>query len=244
MLINLADVLLFLVGCYTTLSAICPTDWQRYGESCYFLVTQPMNWYDANDTCFKSHATLAVPNSQTEQTFIWEMFLEFFNATTPTYSLWIGCNIIEEEGNWQHCPLRESNAYENWNDGEPDDNDQTDCVAMKKFIQGKWAEKICTKIQYAVCELPVFTTTPVFCLQTGFNGCFESQCMLSHAMKELRAEGVMSCGKACRSEPRCRSFNLLEKGRGEMVCQLNNATRHEVADGDMEAKDNCYFFDL
>ena len=120
MLINLADVLLFLVGCYTTLAAICPTDWQRYGESCYFLITQPMNWYDANDTCFKSHATLAVPNSQTEQTFIWEMFLEFFNATTPTKGLWIGCNDIQEAGKWQHCPLKdESDVYQNWEEGRP-----------------------------------------------------------------------------------------------------------------------------
>ena len=79
----------------------------------------------------------------------------------------------------------------------------------------------------------------------GHDGRIKSQCLVGHVMKELRADGVVSCGKACRSEPRCRSFNLLmEKGSGKMVCQLNNATRHEAADGNMKARDKCYFFDL
>ena len=36
----------------------------------------------------------------------------------------------------------------------------------------------------------------------------------------------------------------MEKGSGKMVCQLNNATRHEAADGNMKAREKCYFFDL
>ena len=242
---NPADVLLFLVACYTTLAAICPTDWQRYGESCYFLITQPMNWYDANDTCFKSHATLAVPNSQTEQTFIWEMFPELLKGTKPTRSLWIGCNDLQEVGNWQHCPLKnESDVYQNWEEGRPGNNAEKNCVVMSRFSAGQWRNLYCTRTKYATCERPLDTTTPVFCLQAGSNGRVESHCLFGHVMQELRAEGVMSCGKACRSEPRCRSFNLLGLGRGEMVCQLNNATLQEAADGDMKANDKCYFFDL
>ena len=241
---NPADVLLFLVGCYTTLAAICPTDWQRYGESCYFLITQPMNWYDANDTCFKSHATLAIPNSQTEQTFIWEMFLEAFDGL-PISDVWMGCNELKELGNWEPCPLRDDNsgAYENWRNYQPNDEDHN-CAVIKKDLNGEWADRSCTIKISAICERPVDTITTIFCLQTGSDGRIESRCLFGHVMKELRAEGVMSCGKACRSEPRCRSFNLLELGRGEMVCQLNNATRHEAADGDMKATDKCYFFDL
>ena len=92
--------------------------------------------------------------------------------------------------------------------------------------------------------IPVNSVTPIFCLQTGNDGRFTSQCLFNHVTKEQAGNGIVSCGKACRSDPRCRSFNLLEQEGGKMVCQLNNATRHEAAEGEMKEEENCYFFDL
>ncbi|XP_071805088.1 snaclec mucetin subunit beta-like [Asterias amurensis] len=240
-------VLLFLVGCYATLAAICPTDWQRYGESCYLLITQKLDWQDARDICIELHADLAFPNSDAEQKFIWEMYGGFYPAFPG--GLWIVCNDFEETGNWQPCPLSDNNGYQHWATGFPQ-NTNNHCVAMSSsigFFGGQWANRNCNGIykKYATCEYHVNTTTPLVCLQTGPDGRVESQCLVGHVMTELRADGVMSCGKACRSEPRCRSFNLLmEQGPGKMVCQLNNATRHEAADGNMKARDKCYFFEL
>ncbi|XP_071796983.1 snaclec bothroinsularin subunit beta-like [Asterias amurensis] len=244
-MMHLASVVLLLVGCYATLAAICPTDWQRYGESCYLLITQRMNWTEANDTCVESNAALAVPNSQIEQTFIWSMFKEFFNGSQPTRQLWIGCYFDQETDEWQHCPLRDvHNTYENWKRSQPDNNTATGCVIMRRDRNGKWADTKCSKNHFAVCELQVDTTPRSFCLETGPDGRIKSQCLVGHVMKEVRAVGVVSCGWACRSEPRCRSFNLLmEQGPGKMVCQLNNATLHEAAK-DMELQDQCYSFDL
>ncbi|XP_071805155.1 C-type lectin domain family 6 member A-like [Asterias amurensis] len=243
---NLALVLLLLVGCYEALAAICPTDWQRYGESCYF-ITQRMNWAEANYTCVNSNAALAVPNSKTEQTFIWSMFLDFFNGSQPTRHLWIGCYFNQEAGEWQNCPLRNvPNTYENWKEDNPENHKPaTDCVAMNWNYNGQWVDRPCRKTMFAICELQVDITLHSFCIKTGPGGRIKSQCLTGHVMKELRADGVVSCGKVCRSEPRCRSFNLLMKqGPGKMVCQLNNATRHEATSVDMIVKDNCYFFDL
>ena len=78
---DVSGVLFLLLGFSTTSAAICPTDWQQYGESCYLLITQRMNWIEANEICINSNAALAVPNSKTEQTFIWSMFLDFFNGS-------------------------------------------------------------------------------------------------------------------------------------------------------------------
>ncbi|XP_071805053.1 snaclec alboaggregin-B subunit beta-like [Asterias amurensis] len=244
---DLTGILLLLLGCYTAMTAICPTDWQRYGESCYLLLTQRMNWAEANDTCVNSKAALAVPNSKTEQTFIGSMFLEFLNGSGSATCLWIGCYFNLEAGGWQNCPMRDvPNTYENWREGNPEnDEPATDCVAMNRKQNGQWADKRCSNNYLAVCELQVDITPNSFCLQTGLGGRIKSQCLVGHVMKELRADGVVSCGKACRSEPRCRSFNLLMKqGPGKMVCQLNNATRHEATSVDMIVKDNCYYFDL
>ncbi|XP_071805117.1 snaclec 1-like [Asterias amurensis] len=237
---------LFLVGCYATLAAICPTDWQRYGESCYLLITQKLDWQDARDICIELHADLAFPNSDAEQKFIWEMYGGFY-PEFPS-GLWIVCNDMAETGNWQPCPLSGTNGYQNWANGHPEETARH-CVAMSiaDGAMSQWMNKPCKglKTKYATCEYHINTTTQVFSLQTGLGGRVESQCLVGHVMKEVRADGVVSCGKACRSEPRCRSFNLLmEHGSGKMVCQLNNATRHEAADENMNARDKCYFFDL
>ena len=237
-------VLLLLVWCYTTMAAICPTDWQRYGESCYLLITESMSWADAKTSCLKSNAALAVPNSNTEQTFIWSAFLKIFNGE-PTDNLWIGCYFNSVAGGWQHCPLRDvPDTFEHWRQEKPDSIGNRVCVTMDKRDNGRWNNEKCSYIHFAICELQVDITPHSFCLQTGPDGRIKSQCLVGHVMKELRADGVVSCGKACRSEPRCRSFNLLMKqGPGKMVCQLNNATRHEETDLDIMEKGNCYYFD-
>ncbi|XP_033642468.1 asialoglycoprotein receptor 2-like [Asterias rubens] len=243
---DLTGILLLLFGCYTAMTAICPTDWQRYGESCYLLMIQRMNWTEANDTCVNSNAALAVPNSKTEHTFIWSMFLEFINGSESAKHLWIGCYFNQEARGWQNCPMRnESNTYENWKRNNPEhDEPATDCVAMNWKHNGQWVDNQCAWKYFSVCELQVDTTPHSFCLQTGTDGRIKSQCLVGHVMKELRADGVVSCGNACRSEPRCRSFNLLMKqGPGDMVCQLNNATRHEATVVNMMKNENRFYFD-
>ncbi len=179
---NLLYLMLF-VCCGRLLAEICPPDWNRYGESCYFIVKDTMNWDYANRTCAESRATLAVPNSQSEQAYIRDLFLKEFDQH-PFTELWIGCNDIEEEGNWQHCPLKgDTNGYENWASGEPNNDFSSDCGTMLLNVNGHWDDYPCTNELYAVCELPVCSRrlTP--------------QCLLQHAMEK----SDMLCGKGCRS---------------------------------------------
>ena len=241
-MMDLGDLLFLVMGfwCGPTLAEICPPDWHRYGESCYVVITRRINWHAANRTCVELQANLAVPNSQSENSFIWDLLFQQTYGQTPLYGAWIGLNDIKEEGNWHN---QKTDVYENWGTGQPNAIINADCAALN-LVYRTWSAQYCTNLRFASCERPVNTATPVFCIQTGDDGRLTTQCLFRHVMKELPGTGVISCGKACRSEPRCRSFNLLEQGGGKMVCQLNNATRHEVAEGDMKEKENCYFYDL
>ncbi|XP_071797655.1 echinoidin-like [Asterias amurensis] len=208
---RIVQVLSLVLGVYCgrLLAEICPPDWHRYGESCYFIIKDKMDWYQANRTCAESRANLAIPNSQSEQDDIWELFLKEPDLT-PDDHLWIGCNDIEEEGNWQHCPLKgdDTKAYENWADEEPNDyNGGEDCCVQDKRRGGTWNDDDCEASNCAVCKLPVSS-----------GGRLTPQCLLHHAMEEFMGEGVGSCGKACRSHPRCHSFNLPKQAGGKMVC--------------------------
>ncbi|XP_033627306.1 mannose-binding protein-like [Asterias rubens] len=113
-----------------------------------------MDWYEANRTCAESRANLAIPTSQSEQDYIWELFMNEFDQT-PSTSLWIDCNDIEEEGKWQH------QGYGNWANGEPNNGGDSDCVKMWDTRNGQWDDTQCSRKDiYAVCMQHV-KNTPV-----------------------------------------------------------------------------------
>ncbi|XP_033646717.1 lectin BRA-3-like [Asterias rubens] len=189
---RLSIVLVVYCGCL--LAEICPPDWHRYGESCYLFAMLRVDWFEANHTCAQSEANLAVPTSRFEQDFIWKLYLKVFDQKPPS-SLWIGCNDIEEEGNWQHCPLKgETNAYENWAGRQPNNANNADCAVMRVDMNGTWDDQHCINLNlHAVCELPVYNSRRL-----------TPQCLLRHAMDELQG----TSGKDYRSRPRCHSFML------------------------------------
>ena len=240
------EILLFVIA--TSLATICPPGWYRYGESCYYIITSPLNWANAKIACADLQGRLAVPRSEMEQSFIWNMYVDISHGTPPEH-LWFGCNDREEEGNWQQCPLAgESAGYQNWGDRQPNDYGGQDCAAMMKKRGGKWGDVDCLNTNYyAVCQQPTVTSsTHAYCLHTGSDGRISSRCLVGHVVKELPADGVVSCGKACRLEPRCRSFNLLDQGgRDEKItCQLNNGTSDAANEGELIEIENCYLFDI
>ncbi|XP_038079230.1 echinoidin-like [Patiria miniata] len=246
------EIIVFFVamGWPTSQAAICPTGWLRFGETCYLVVTTPLTWGDASRECHTKKAELVLPQCQTEQDAIWEMFLQIYHGN-PSKHIWIGCSDIEEEGKWHPCPLRSSSsdAYQNWKDDQPDNdlNGNADCAAMINGAGGRWGDRGCTERHFSACQLPADTDTALsFCLQVGTEGRLASpSCLVDHVVKELPVRGVVECGKACRSEPRCRSFNLLEEGPETMLCQLNNVARRQVEGEDSIPKlQNCYFFEM
>ncbi len=95
-MISVEFVLLVLGICGGRLFAeICPPNWHQHGKSCYFVITDTLDWYGARNSCVDFGANLAVPNSQSEQTFIWELSL---NNNSDGLSLWIGCIKLQSTG--------------------------------------------------------------------------------------------------------------------------------------------------
>ncbi len=229
-------------GCGPAVAGICPPDWPLFERKCYYALKESFSWEDGRTACEKLEAYLAVASSNSENTFIWELFSGTFDQN-PKFGLWTGYIYIDE--NWQPY-RRDGDNYNNWGYNQPND-ENGNCSAMSLESGGVWGTQLCSNLRGVVCERPPSSGPQVICFHSDENGRLTSQgCIKNHVVRELRLRvgGVVSCGMACRAEHRCRSFNLLEQGGGEMVCQLNNATRHEAADGNMKARDTCYFFDL
>ncbi|XP_038049773.1 snaclec stejaggregin-A subunit beta-3-like [Patiria miniata] len=241
-------ILLLFIGSVASIATICPVGWQRYGKACYFVIKELKNWSKAKSICAASHSSLAVPNSSEEQTFIWELLQQEFYPDGPVDGAWIGCDDIEKEGDWQNCPSTgdETNVYQNWREEQPDSwNAASDCALMVNSAGGKWDDQSCTNPRYATCELAIINYDPLFCLQIGSDGRITSPCLTdNHILMELQAQGLVSCGKACLSHPKCSSFNLKDQGQGKMVCQLNDLALQNAGAEDVVEIQNCYGLDL
>ncbi|XP_038049774.1 C-type lectin domain family 10 member A-like [Patiria miniata] len=244
---DVLDVLLLMAGFEASVATVCPVGWHRYGKACYFVVNEIRGWHIAKSICAASQASLAVPNSLEEQTFIWELLQWEFYPDGPGNGAWIGCNDIDWEGDWQNCPLRgdDTNAYQNWREGKPDNQrGGADCALMVNSAGGKWGNQLCTNPRYATCELAIIDYDPLFCLQIGTHGHIISPCLTdNHVLMEFD-QGLESCGMACLSHPKCSSFNLKDQGQGKTVCQLNDLTLQNAADEDVVEIENCYGLDL
>ncbi|XP_038050647.1 perlucin-like protein [Patiria miniata] len=241
-------ILLLFIGSAASIATICPVGWHRYGKACYFVIKELKNWHKAKTICAASHTSLALPNSFEEQTFIWELLQREFYPSDFQKGAWIDCDDIDQDGVWQNCPLRgdETNAYQNWREGNPGNQySGADCALMVNSAGGKWSNQYCTNPRYATCELAITNYNPLFCLQIGSDGRITSLCLTdNHVLMELQAQGLVSCGKACLSHPKCSSFNLKDQGQGKMVCQLNDLTFQKAAAEDVVEIENCYGLDL
>ncbi|XP_033637895.1 mannose-binding protein C-like [Asterias rubens] len=194
-------------------------------------------------TCAVMSGHVAVPTSLSEHQFIWDMVSEV--AEGP---VWVGCTDREEEGKWVQVDEVECSFF-NWGPGEPNNAGGENCVLMNPPFDGSWNDGPCTWPTYVVCQRPAVAPTipPVglHCLQADTNGRFASHCLTGHVIKELPIKGVVGCGSACRDEPRCRSFNVrLRRRSNEKICQLNNVTREEADNEDIDMDNACYYFNI
>ncbi|XP_038050727.1 low affinity immunoglobulin epsilon Fc receptor-like [Patiria miniata] len=244
---HVLSVLLLVAGFEATFATVCPVGSHRYGKACYFVIKELKSWYKVQQICAASHASLAVPNSSEEQTFIWELLQREFYPDGLGNGAWIGCNDINQDGVW-NCPLRggETNAYQNWGEGNPSNQySGADCALIGDRAGGIWWNQYCNNHRYATCELAIIDYDPLFCLQIGSSGRITSPCLTdNHVLMELQAQGLVSCGKACLSHPKCSSFNLKDQGQGKMVCQLNDLALQNAATEDVVEMENCYGLDL
>ncbi|XP_038075390.1 perlucin-like protein [Patiria miniata] len=221
------------------LPASCPPGWLEWHQSCYILLPDKMNWFEASEACNRPGSSLVVPNSREENLFIWKSMVE------GAEGLWIGCTDAAQEGVWM-CGGQAA-QYTDWAVDFPSVNDEMNCARITVYNKGRWRHDVPCDIindrKSAACEMPVFAA-PAYHTFSGPAGRVPQQCLLHHDIKNLTVKGVLACGWACRADPRCRSFNLWQNSKREKTCQLNDVTRLGADRIDFAAVNDCYYFDL
>ena len=235
-------LILAMLGVYQALMAACPSGWLSWRDSCYILLPERMDWWEASKVCNRPGSSLVVPNSQEEQDFIWqEMKREMVTLdVSKNMDLWIGCIDVNSTGNLMCLGRRPDFTY--WGNDKPHTDAGQDCVRMHGNRDGRWGDNACHKLKFVACEMRV--SPRLYCLLADTAEHVTSRCLLNHDIKNLTTTGVIGCGQACWAEPRCRSFNFKRQAAKTRICQLNSASSLEADATDLMHVENCNFFDL
>ena len=151
-------VILLLLSVIITIAKCqeCPSGYTYYSSSasCYKYYSTEFNYADATQSCNdNSNGWLVTISDSNENDIIYSLC-----GTTMCY---IGYNDIASEGNfiWQHG----TSSYTNWRYGEPNNDDEEDCVNM---WEGGWNDSGCWRSRAYVCEVdPINSTETVLCSQ-------------------------------------------------------------------------------
>ncbi|XP_030609441.1 ladderlectin-like isoform X1 [Archocentrus centrarchus] len=114
-------------GCTDTKFPSCPPGWTQYCNRCFYYVSQPMIWGDAQRNCQSMKANLASVHSPEEYQVIQKVISDASKASDRT---WIGGTDGQQEGYWfwmDGTPL----TYANWCPGEPNNSyGKESCMEM------------------------------------------------------------------------------------------------------------------
>ncbi|XP_071797807.1 C-type lectin domain family 4 member M-like [Asterias amurensis] len=217
----------------------CPTGWVKWRQSCYILLPEKMNWMQAEAACKRLGSNLIVPDSREENDFIFEW------AVKGNDGMWIGCTDAAQEEVWL-CGGQPARFTNWWYPNNPHNDTRLNCARVTVYGGGLWSDSEHCKNgarKFAACEMPV-PILPIYHTLLGPNGRVSQYCPLSHVIDNLTVEGVIACGMACTSDPRCRSFNIWQSSEKEKKCQLNEVTFLEEDHTDSMDIKGCVYFEL
>ena len=120
--------------------AACDVGWSGFGNSCYKLFDQAVQFTRATDLCQNETARLVEIQSQSENSFVTSL-------VTSVASAWIGYNDITWEGHWTWINTGKGGNFSNWAPGNP--NSSGDCAKIEKT---QWDDVPCSSLQPFVCE--------------------------------------------------------------------------------------------
>ncbi|XP_041373032.1 perlucin-like protein [Gigantopelta aegis] len=106
--------------------------------------------------CMTYGAYLTEITSQEENNFVSQLVRQNHLSGKE---LWIGGSDTLSEGHWIWGHSETLLQYQNWNVGEPDDDNGQDCLTIR--LDGRWDDLRCDDNTYGICEKRKYTNPEV-----------------------------------------------------------------------------------
>ncbi|XP_025096440.1 uncharacterized protein LOC112565285 isoform X2 [Pomacea canaliculata] len=139
---------------------VCPSGWMFFSNSCYFLVKNSVNWFDAREICRMYGSSLTEINSKNENNYL-KNVIKFLKIN----EVWIGLDDLERKGTYRWSASKGLPTFTRWLQGSPPHPvTGHDCVEIIFFHRegwrGSWRDKNCTDLLPAFCEAEPFDVEP------------------------------------------------------------------------------------
>ncbi|CAL1543038.1 unnamed protein product [Lymnaea stagnalis] len=134
----------------------CPGRWWEddpNSDNCYFIQLDMQTWLDARTSCQNEGGDLASITSVQEQFYLSARLMSF----TANF-FWIGANDRATENGFQWSDSSPF-SFLNWNTGQPNNAQDSDCVALMKQT-GRWDDLPCTARYGYICKKKGRVTSP------------------------------------------------------------------------------------
>nr|XP_047917806.1 macrophage mannose receptor 1-like isoform X1 [Anser cygnoides] len=118
------------------------SDFARYGDSSYLIISSEMQWEEARKNCQDKHAELASISDAYIHSFLWIQMLKYGKP------VWIGLN-SNMTGSYYKWIDNWKTKFTKWAAGEP--KEKNACVYLD--LDGTWRTASCNESYFSVCKI-------------------------------------------------------------------------------------------
>ncbi|XP_064109023.1 perlucin-like protein [Macrobrachium nipponense] len=130
---------------------ICPPNFLRLGQSCYYFSRSMANWHNAHFACRDRGGQLATLESQWEDNTI----KSYLNRTEfARLNRWIGGIYNWPKQQWTWGSTAEEMPYQGFHNSEMSESYRWHCVFMSPVFSYQWNHTLCTDAMHYICEMP------------------------------------------------------------------------------------------
>eukprot|EP00058_Branchiostoma_floridae_P009213 XP_002594701.1 hypothetical protein BRAFLDRAFT_240469 [Branchiostoma floridae] len=126
----------------------CPSEWSKYNNHCYKLMTDRRKWFAASSRCRQHGAMLISINDQAENYFV-KNLISNYKRKVP--AIWMGLH--KKSGQWKWTDGSRL-LYKNWVPGEPNNNKWYSNFKGENcaVVYSKWNDFRCGAAYAYICE--------------------------------------------------------------------------------------------
>ncbi|XP_053683242.1 uncharacterized protein LOC128733582 isoform X2 [Sabethes cyaneus] len=127
--------------------ALCPPQFFRIGNECYFISKNKQNWLDAHFECKDRNSKLAEPLKYDDKNL-----RKFLLMTKEKNYIWIGGNYNWQANKWQWGYNGKDIAYQSFSQMVPGQDLKYHCAVLNPDLKFRWSAKLCTEKLNFICQ--------------------------------------------------------------------------------------------
>ncbi|GLH14491.1 Putative CTL6 [Gryllus bimaculatus] len=137
---------------------LCPADFVRHGNSCYYFSVHMATWFDAHFACKDRKSELAILDKGWEDR---NMRTYLNKPELARLERWIGGIYNWETKRWVWGangghPLK----YQGFSKMAKDSDPKWNCIIMDPSMNYKWTSRVCLDKKHYICEVPLKRLKP------------------------------------------------------------------------------------